>query len=86
MFFKAYGRKVEKKMPLSVKIRNFAADMNIQYIIVAAVIIVAVGYAAWRTWRLLSHADDPCCNCGCCDGKRPPKSGECPKYSGEDKK
>ena len=60
--------------------------MNIQYIIVAIVVVAAVAYTVWRIWRTLSRTDDPCCNCGCCDGKRSSQSSGCPKYPGEDKK
>jgi len=38
-----------------------------QYIIVAVILLLAVGYAVWRLYKNFSHTDDSCCNCGCKD-------------------
>jgi len=37
-----------------------------QYVIIAAVLIIAVGYAAWRVFQALRHAGDPCYGCQGC--------------------
>ena len=50
--------------------------MDTQYLIIAIVIAAAVVYAAWHIYKVFSSSDDPCCNCGCCDGKRRAKSSK----------
>lgn len=37
--------------------------MSIQYIIVAAVVLAALGYAAWRAYFAIRHANDKCYGC-----------------------
>ncbi|MBO5627078.1 MAG: FeoB-associated Cys-rich membrane protein [Prevotella sp.] len=55
--------------------------MNMQYVIVAALLALAVGYAAWRIYRALRAAGDPCYGCEGCllkelrDAHRKGKSG-----------
>ena len=55
--------------------------MDIQYIIVAALLALAVMYAAWRIYRALQAAGDPCYGCEGCqlkelrDAQRRKKSG-----------
>lgn len=44
-------------------------EMNIQYIIVAVMLALAVGYAAWRIYRALRAAGDPCYGCEGCQLK-----------------
>ena len=34
-----------------------------QYIIVAAILLLAVGYASWRVYVNIRHANDPCYGC-----------------------
>jgi len=61
--------------------RDRITKMNIQYLIVAILLAVAVMYAAWRIYRALRAAGDPCYGCeGCqlkefCDARRKGKSG-----------
>ena len=61
---------------------NENSMMNVQYIILGAVLVLAVTYAGWRIYRTLSHANDPCCGCeGCAmkDLKQQAKAKKCPK-------
>ena len=41
--------------------------MNIQYLIVTVILAIAVGYAAWRIYRALRMANDPCYGCEGCE-------------------
>ncbi|MBP5569801.1 MAG: FeoB-associated Cys-rich membrane protein [Prevotella sp.] len=43
--------------------------MNIQYLIVAILLAVAVMYAVWRIYRALRAANDPCYGCEGCQLK-----------------
>ena len=43
--------------------------MNIQYLIVTVILAIAVGYAAWRIYRALRTANDPCYGCEGCELK-----------------
>ena len=58
------------------------STMNVQYIILGVILVLAVAYAAWRIYHVFHHADDPCC---CCEGcsmkemKRQGKTKKCPK-------
>lgn len=55
--------------------------MNMQYVIVAVMLALAVGYVAWRIYRALRAAGDPCYGCEGCqlkelrDARRKGKSG-----------
>ena len=40
-----------------------------QYAIIFTVLVVAVGYAAWRIYKTLNRTDDPCCGCDKCLSK-----------------
>ena len=56
--------------------------MNVQYIILGAILVLAVAYAAWRIYRAIRHANDPCYGCeGCAlkDLKQQAKTKKCPK-------
>ncbi|MBR7019349.1 MAG: FeoB-associated Cys-rich membrane protein [Prevotella sp.] len=55
---------------------------EIQYVVIAIVVTVAVAYAGWRIYRALRHAADPCYGCeGCAlkGAKQRPKTKKCPK-------
>lgn len=43
--------------------------MNIQYLIVTVILAIAVGYGAWRIYRALRMANDPCYGCEGCELK-----------------
>ena len=43
--------------------------MNIQYLIVTVILAIAVGYAAWRIYRVFRMANDPCYGCEGCELK-----------------
>ena len=64
--------------------RDRITKMNIQYLIVAILLAVAVVYAAWRIYRALRAANDPCYGCEGCqlkeirDAQRKGKSGLSP--------
>ena len=61
---------------------NEISTMNVQYIILGAVLVLAVTYAGWRIYRALRHANDPCYGCeGCAlkDLKQQAKTKKCPK-------
>lgn len=49
--------------------RDRITKMNIQYLIVAILLAVAVMYAAWRIYRALRAANDPCYGCEGCQLK-----------------
>ena len=64
--------------------RDRITKMNIQYLIVAILLAFAVMYAAWRIYRALRAANDPCYGCEGCqlkeirDAQRKGKSGLSP--------
>jgi hypothetical protein len=39
-----------------------------QYFVVIIVLVLAVGYAAWRIRQNLRRTSDPCCGCNGCEG------------------
>ena len=43
--------------------------MSVEKIIVFAVLVVAVGYAAWRIYNALRRPEDPCSGCNGCQLK-----------------
>ena len=52
------------------------ADMTVQYIIIAAIIAIAIGYAAYKIYEAISNADNPCGGCkGCSMGQQQPENG-----------
>ena len=40
-----------------------------QEIIVAIVVLAAVGYGCWRAYQVFRRAKDPCCGCAGCAEK-----------------
>ncbi|MBR5350644.1 MAG: FeoB-associated Cys-rich membrane protein [Prevotella sp.] len=40
--------------------------MSIQYLIIIIVLAMAIGYAAWRIYLAIRHANDPCYGCAGC--------------------
>ena len=52
------------------------ADMPVQYIIIAAIIATAIGYAAYKIYETVSNANNPCGGCkGCSMGQQQPENG-----------
>ena len=52
------------------------ADMTVQYIIIAAIIATAIGYAAYKIYETVSNANNPCGGCkGCSMGQQQPENG-----------
>jgi hypothetical protein len=50
--------------------------MTAQYIIIAAIIAIAIGYAAYKIYEAISNADNPCGGCkGCSMGQQQPENG-----------
>jgi hypothetical protein len=50
--------------------------MTVQYIIIAAIIAIAIGYAAYKIYETVSNANNPCGGCkGCSMGQRQPENG-----------
>jgi len=50
--------------------------MPAQYIIIAAIIAIAIGYAAYKIYEAISNADNPCGGCkGCSMGQQQPENG-----------
>ena len=50
--------------------------MTAQYIIIAAIIAIAIGYAAYKIYEATSNADNPCGGCkGCSMGQQQPENG-----------
>ena len=39
---------------------------RLQFILVALVLLLSVGYAVWRIRKAVSEADDPCAGCAGC--------------------
>ena len=45
--------------------------MTAQYIIIAAIIAIAIGYAAYKIYETVSNANNPCGGCkGCSMGEQ----------------
>ena len=42
------------------------ADMTVQYIIIAAIIATAIGYAAYKVYETISNTNSPCGGCKGC--------------------
>ena len=42
------------------------AGGRLQFILVAIVLLLSVGYAVWRIRKAVSEADDPCAGCAGC--------------------
>ena len=42
------------------------ADMTVQYIIIAAIIATAIGYAAYKIYETVSNTNSPCGGCKGC--------------------
>jgi len=40
--------------------------MTTQYLIIIIVLAAAIGYAAWRIYLAIRHANDPCYGCEGC--------------------
>ena len=50
--------------------------MTVQYIIIAAIIAIAFGYAAYKIYETVSNANNPCGGCkGCSIGQQQPENG-----------
>lgn len=49
----------------------------VQYIIVTAVLCAAIGYALWRAYQAVRHANDPCYGCSGCALKEIKKGKDC---------
>ena len=50
--------------------------MTVQYIVIAAIIAIAIGYAAYKIYEAISNADNPCGGCkGCSMGQQQPENG-----------
>jgi hypothetical protein len=50
--------------------------MTVQYIITAAIIATAIGYAAYKIYETVSNANNPCGGCkGCSMGQQQPENG-----------
>ena len=50
--------------------------MIVQYIIIAAIIATAIGYAAYKIYETVSNANNPCGGCkGCSMGQQQPENG-----------
>ena len=49
--------------------------MTVQYIITAAIIATAIGYAAYKIYETVSNANNPCGGCkGCSMGQQQPEN------------
>jgi len=49
--------------------------MTVQYIIIAAIIAIAIGYAAYKIYETISNANSPCGGCkGCSMGEQQPEN------------
>ena len=50
--------------------------MTVQYIIIAAIIATAIGYAAYKIYETVSNANNPCGGCkGWSMGQQQPENG-----------
>ncbi len=50
--------------------------MTVQYIVIAAIIAIAIGYAAYKIYEAISNADNPCGGCkGCSMGEQQHENG-----------
>ena len=50
--------------------------MTVQYIVIAAIIAIAIGYAAYKIYETVSNANNPCGGCkGCSMGQQQPENG-----------
>lgn len=50
--------------------------MTVQYIIIAAIIATAIGYAAYKIYETISNTNSPCRGCkGCSMGQQQPENG-----------
>ena len=50
--------------------------MTVQYIVIAAIIAIAIGYAAYKIYETVSNANNPCGGCkGCSMGEQQPENG-----------
>lgn len=50
--------------------------MTVQNIIIAAIIAIAIGYAAYKIYETVSNANNPCGGCkGCSMGEQQPENG-----------
>lgn len=50
--------------------------MTVQYIITAAIIATAIGYAAYKIYETVCNANSPCGGCkGCSMGQQQPENG-----------
>lgn len=49
--------------------------MSVQYIIIAAIIAIAIGYAAYKIYETVSNTNNPCGGCkGCSMGQQQPEN------------
>ena len=50
--------------------------MTVQYIVIAAIIAIAIGYAAYKIYETVSNANNPYGGCkGCSMGQQQPENG-----------
>jgi len=78
-------------MPKTLQIENKTltlmkqnhADMTIQYIIIAAILAIAIGYSAYKIYETISNRNNPCGGCkGCSMGQEQAESGDLNKKRG----
>ena len=51
--------------------------MTVQYIIIAATIATAIGYAAYKIYETITNANNPCGGCkGCSMGEQQPENDQ----------
>ena len=53
--------------------------MILQYVIVIAVILAAIGWALWLIIKAFRHSSDPCYGCAGCELKELHKGKNCEK-------
>ena len=51
--------------------------MTVQYIIIAAIIAIAIGYSAYKIYETITNANNPCGGCkGCSMGEQQPENDQ----------